>query len=246
MKSTLSLIGLVYLLGMCASSAQTSLSAEQLEIGYSGADQVASGVRRSGAIGTDNEVHEDQSLAVGDSNIIKAPEALAVGRGNKIGISTYTYDGNASIAVGLANWVYGAHSVAIGRSNYLEDGDEEWDGTEYSLAVGQSNTMRGTHSAIVGMYNVIDEDYDYGLPLGTVVLGRGLISRWSNCTVVGKYNNASLAVNSGLLFAVGNGSSSATDGRSNAFEVFYDGTVKMPIQGDILMGEFGSESDATP
>jgi hypothetical protein len=40
------------------------------------------------------------------------------------------------------------------------------------------------------------------------------------------------------MFAVGNGVDA--NNRSNALEVYSDGKILMPRQGDILMGEFGN------
>jgi hypothetical protein len=151
-----------------------------------------------------------------------------------------------------------AYSAAIGEHNYLN--------ADNSLVVGLWNTSMVNYvgdsnsNILTGAYNYMGPQTDSCVALGfnnfvqgewlygyddpqtlyaASVLGFGLINKWSNSTIVGQYNNSTISYLTPLLFAVGNGASSTL--RSNALEVYVDGTVKIvKRQGDILMGEFGN------
>lgn len=215
-------------------SSQT-LSGTQLEVGPVGADQVSA--NNSGAIGGWNIVSKSFSFAVGQSNIVNGQGlSMAIGLGNQIGYG-WPATGWCSLAVGGWNSVQGINSIAVGFGNCLVGEDCDWAGASHSLLVGAYNTSQGISSFIAGENNCIDGRGDYGQTCSTAVIGRGLISAWSNSLIVGKYNDSSIPQLSGLLFAIGNGADAYN--RSNALEVYADGKIKMAPQGDILMGEFG-------
>lgn len=226
-----------------------AVSGAQLEIGPAGSDQVRYyttlggqqiPANYSGAIGSGNSVFYPWSLAVGGSNAVSNQCALAVGLGNHIG-GSWPWGGYASFAVGVSNSMFGDYSAAVGTSNQLAGSDYDWRGSSSSLVVGSYNFTGGNATFIVGQNNYVCGDSDNGYIQSTAVVGVGLISNWSHSLIVGQYNDSSISPLSGLLFAIGNGTDSTH--RSNALEVYADGKIVMPRQGDILMGEFGNPGE---
>lgn len=100
-----------------------------------------------------------------------------------------------------------------------------WSGVEHSsnsVEIGSANGL-SSYSLAVGWGNSLSS---YSL-----AVGRYLNSPGSNSLVVGKYNASA----SGAYFIVGKGSSNGN--RSNALEVYSDGTVVIPKkQGSVSMG----------
>ncbi|OJV03148.1 MAG: hypothetical protein BGO12_09730 [Verrucomicrobia bacterium 61-8] len=118
--------------------------------------------------------------------------------------------------------------MCIGEGNALAH-DEEWGEGANSLLVGYYNyNTEADSSIIVGDYCQAHSD-------NTGTIGRGLINYWADATIVGRFNGTA---SDGLLFAVGSGADS--NNRGNVMEVYEDGKVVLPRQGDILMGEFGN------
>lgn len=215
--------------------AQT-VSGSQLEIGPTGSNQVTdSPMRRSGAIGSSNQVLYDNSLAIGYANVINSYGG-AVGVGSNNGIR-----GFSSMAVGFQNFVTADQSISVGIANTVFGSGENWQGAVGATALGGWNSVGGRFSFASGTNNFVSgsmgEEFPYWVD-STAVLGTGLISVWSSSLIAGCYNDSAIPPDAGLLFAVGNGSNS--DHRSNAFEVYKSGKIQMPRQGDILMGEFGN------
>lgn len=168
-----------------------------------------------------------------------------------IGIPTDPIDINRvvgrSLAAGTKNYA-SQDSIAIGRGNH----SVSWGGS-----VGHSNTTRtfcfatgfnnkvneGTSfrsSFAAGNFNFISADQSFASGLGNDVIGdyagaigAYLINNENESVVVGAYNE----VKTDLQFSVGIGDSS---GRSNALEVYKDGSVMInEPQGDIPMGIYG-------
>ena len=199
-----------------------TVTGNELEIGPTGADQVMiiNGASRGGAaIGTDNSVLDFYrgSLAVGISNSV--------------------YGGYAA-AFGYSNTVSASASVAIGENNTFQF-DPDFGGGSTSLIVGKFNTIfASSHGSIVsGVNNWVGGTDPNQEAMAT--FGRGLINIVSSSTVVGQYNNMTPLLAGSVLFVVGNGPD--YNNRSNALEVYGDGTVIVrKRQGDILMGEFGN------
>lgn len=205
-----------------------TVSGHELEIGVPGTNQVQSYVVSGGvvvggggAIGSQNNVtdyYDRGSLAVGINNGVNGGVSSAFGNGNQVG-------GYASVAIGISNNLMSTYEDGVSST---------------SLLVGSYNYLEyNAHSSIVsGVNNVVG---GYGMPLleATATFGRGLLnSTWSNATLVGQYNSGGL-LGGLILFAVGNGADASN--RSNALEVYTDGTVVLrKRQGDILMGEFGN------
>lgn len=255
MKTTL----LIPLLALaCATSlrAQT-VAGTELEIGPSGSNQVTGA--KSGAIGLNNQVAGNQSFAVGGANLLNGEGGMAVGTSNyshSSSIDSFVLgnaneirpDSTFASAFGAANLVRAYCGFAFGEANIAEsycggiigsfnvmklDAAEQYL-PESSLMIGNSNFAEGLMvcSLVCGMNNVADAVWY------STTLGEGLVNKWNRSTVLGGYNDSSMAANSGLLFAIGNGVDATH--RSNALEVYSDGKIKMPRQGDILMGEFGN------
>ncbi|MDX2081721.1 MAG: hypothetical protein SFU53_13135 [Terrimicrobiaceae bacterium] len=225
---------------------------DELEIGPAGSNQVTNTwttsypaqmipAKNSGAIGSGNQVRQSYSFAIGISNTIEETTSMALGTWNIVG-DDFPWGGRASLAVGTHNQIHSDDSLAVGYANYLAGSGYEFAGGEMSMLVGVYNQSGGVASLAVGRNNLIQgDDYDATKVEASAVIGRGLITKWNHALVVGQYNDSDIPQNSGLLFAVGNGAMSGP--RSNAMEVYLDGRIKMPRQGDILMGEFGNPGD---
>jgi len=218
--------------------AQTPVVGTELEIGPTGSNQVWEGYGESwycGAIGKNNSVWGDGSLAVGDANTIGFG-FLAVGTYNSA-----TWGGTGAL-FGFGNSVNGSslNCVLVGTWNQTSSMDGPPDSTmlvgignfaesavSASLVVGKNNTVGGSYATTGIFYDPVES---------STTLGHGLWNYWNYATIVGCYNDTTFTTP--LLFAVGNGTDATH--RSNALEVYADGKIKMPRQGDILMGEFGN------
>lgn len=180
-----------------------------------------------------------QQLDIGPGGQIKNSASFsgAIGSGNTVSAS-WPWGGTYSLAVGLSNSIHADGSQIVGAWNFLAGADYEVEGSEYSLLVGTFNNGAGHSSFAAGQNNYIIGDTGYEHVYATGVIGYGLISKWSKSLIIGQYNDSTVPLQSGLLFAIGNGANASN--RSNAFEVYASGKVVMPRQGDILMGEFGN------
>lgn len=90
--------------------------------------------------------------------------------------------------------------------------------------MGNYSTVYGYPAASVGKANFVSAN-------NCMAIGLDLDLQTNNSVAVGKYN-----VNTnGMLFVVGDGTSAE---RSNALEVWDDGTVIIKKQGDISMGNY--------
>lgn len=237
---------MLFALFMNSPSLAQNATTTQLEIGPIGSNQVTDGANiHSGAIGTNNIVQSPRSLAVGSNNEVWQTFSLALGAGNSISKNwgQYWQDGY-NLTVGQSNHCTATFSAIVGTSNYIEGNSFYGDydtlpGATHNLLVGAGNSSSGHVAFLFGTGNSVGgyslEDSTH--PSSTAVLGHGLISEWSHSVMVGRYNDASLPRNSGLVFAVGNGQSNIV--RSNALEVYDSGKIVMPRQGDVLMGDFG-------
>jgi len=238
---------LFFLVPVLPLQAQT-VAGNQLEIGPTGSDQVTFSSSWSGqpipannaaAIGTNNAVRLSNSMAVGSVNTVSQMDSMAIGAGNMIGAS-YPWGGRYSVAVGNVNTIFADYSFVTGFGNSLEGSGYETEGSQGSFIAGGWNSSAGKYTFIAGL-NCYIEGYDEingnHHTEAAAVIGRGLLSKWSNSLIAGKYNDSNIDRLSGLLFAIGNGASA--NSRSNALEVYSSGKVTMPRQGDILMGEFG-------
>ncbi|MGC1481791.1 MAG: hypothetical protein WA771_14925 [Chthoniobacterales bacterium] len=200
----------------------------ELEIGSTGTNQVADTLLSpSGAIGDDNSVDAGHSIAVGRYNVLgnqtsNGYSLAAFGKQNTMG-------GSYSLTVGYLNESHGKYSAIIGRENVISHDPVSGDAAQSALVVGGGNVNdHARYSIIVGTGNVASQAHR------TALFGQGLISNWDKATIVGEYNDSTVAQE--LRFAVGVGADE--NNRNNAFEVHSDGTILMIPQGDISMGEF--------
>lgn len=102
--------------------------------------------------------------------------------------------------------------------------------TVYSWGVFGSASLSSAayNSVSVGGYNTIDFDE-------SLAVGKSVHAYDANSVVIGMWNKDT---GGNELFVIGKGTSSV---KSNAFEVFDDGSVCIPVrQGDIDMGVFGN------
>ena len=197
------------------------------------------------ATGTNNILHGIGSGAFGHANTVWMKSGLAVGTNNKVGQEQSLSNGHTgSMAIGDFNQVQGPNSLFVGEGN-SSSFDYNWDiddGARRMLIVGSWNHSYGQDSLIVGTNNSIYlRDSGMWIPAqNTATIGAGLISRYSNCLLVGQ-NNEGAAVQSGdssPLFVVGNGTS--TSARADAFVVKANGDIVITKpQGDISMGIYG-------
>lgn len=232
MKTNLLYFSIFVVIAYTGSLRAQTVSGNQLEIGLSGANQV-SGTLNSGAIGIFNNIQGDDAFGVGCGNYVWT-RSLGVGYYNQ-------QSGSDGMCVGSINTNDGGSCLLVGAYNYSQN-DWELGAANHSLLVGTFNTAGISVSAsfVLGTNNVVAGDYNYSMDDYETVdssstMGRGLVNKWSYSTVIGTYNDSTVADQ--LRFAVGNGIDATH--RSNAFEVYVDGKIKMPRQGDILMGEFG-------
>jgi hypothetical protein len=223
-KLVLGMLGMLYMQVAANLHAQV-LTGKELELGATGSNQVQVPPGQIGAaVGTGNVVTGGNSMAIGENaDMASCGDSLVVGIGNS------TYNTSHSFAAGYHNSLGGSGMVMFGAYNasyYYDDFGAGVDG----MLVGQYNYNSGsTASLAAGVNNYLASG------IANIALGQGLLNGWSNCTVVGQYNE--YFEGAALVFVVGNGTNSGN--RSNALEVYRDGTIKMPPQGDISMGEFG-------
>lgn len=158
----------------------------------------------SASIGTNNFSYGAASIAMGQQNFTGGVQSVAMGLQNE------TW-GKSAVALGYANKAKEETSIAIGNHNIAS--------AMGAVALGYNNEAAGGYSLTSGTENKTSV-------YGAHALGRGLNASVQNGTVVGQWN----ASKNNLLFSVGNGAS--TEERSNALEVYTDGRVEVPTQGD--------------
>jgi hypothetical protein len=166
--------------------------------------------------------------------LIIAPDASNSVTGVNSGVFGFSniHSANSSVVLGAYNFTEGGYwssSIIVGTSNaiYLSSTGSY---SAKTALIGEANFSEGnSNSIMVGLNNFAGGNTNSG------IVGRGLANLWNDCLVAGRYNDTSV---SGIMFAVGNGVDASN--RSNALEVYSDGKILMPRQGDILMGEFGN------
>lgn len=192
------------------------------------------------ALGAVNNITEAGSVACGSTNHIHSKYSFVAGTNNDVsplsggthgyalGASNTVNSFNANGALGASNNVSGSSSWAIGGTNTITGrlsvalGSNNNISGIQSVACGNANTVRGLDSFTAGVSNVIADNGDL---VGGFAIGSYLQVDKSGQVVVGKANDTS----SDALFAVGNGyvGGSTVRTRSNAFEVFEDGTARV-------------------
>jgi hypothetical protein len=203
---------------------------------------------RAAALGESNNVTgwgNVNSFATGSSNSLhNSYSSFAFGSSNNggyqsyqlsfFGHSNYVAEAQSSSSFGQFNSYYGLESYFMATTVLLAGShNRSFYTVASSFVAGRNNELSALH----------DWDWDpyyptaYDTLRNASVFGEGNITLWSNSTVIGRWNDITIPRYSGLLFAIGNGVSN--EDRSNVLEVYADGTVRMPRQGDVLMGIYG-------
>lgn len=193
---------------------------------------------------------------IGEEGALAVPVFTSSGDGGVVfqgteGVGAIPMEGNGTRFM----WYSGKGALRAGSTD-----SGWWDDAEiglnsvafsYSKAAGNLSFAVNGGEAEGGGSVALNEGYaagDY-----TVAIGEGVEARSFKSVVVGSFNapdsaesmNAWVATDS--LFVIGNGSGNPSDPAQyhNAFvvkkngDVILTGKVEMPVQGDILMGEFG-------
>lgn len=193
--------------------------------------------------------HGKYSTALGQSNHCYQRCSTAIGLANVVGDANGAANVNCtSFAAGQENKIYGnASAVLSGYNNTLNasakytavlsgSSNTANGSTSSSVLAGSSNGIGLAQNSAVGGYNnslttaqntlVFGANNDVKSSNGAV-LGNGLITystQGFGSTVVGQYNNPNVYAK----FVVGGGNSDTE--RSNAMEVYQDGTIKSKKQ----------------
>jgi len=143
-----------------------------------------------------------------------------------------TASGTRSLAMGQMATASGPNSIALGPSA-VATGDS-------SVAIG-SVSASGTSSTALGRSTLAAGSYSLAGGLGTTASAYGSMA-------IGRYNQVGGSSNTWTgtdpVFVIGNGTNASS--LRNALTVYQNGnmtvtgTITMPMQGDIQMGEFGS------
>ena len=164
------------------------------------------------------------TTASGESSHTEGYNTQATNQGDHAeGISTEASggashaEGKGTKATGGYSHSEGLNSTATKQSSHAEGEDTHATG-KYSHSEGYSNTASGEASHVEGKGNTASGDYSHAG-------GRGTKATKKAQTAIGKYN----IENASALFIVGNGESDTE--RSNAFEVYEDGTATLQSQG---------------
>ncbi len=169
----------------------------------------------------DNLVAYQASLAVGVRN-------WSVYRSGAFGTDNRSYW--HSFASGFLNDV-GSMSAAFGRENMVNKSNPSVWG--YSFAAGYKNTVYGRRSTALGYDNYLVAD-------DATAIGTALKNNNSHSIVMGKYN----VDKPDLLFSIGDGIGPAVTERSNAFEIYDDGTAS--LYGSPLLTEASAVNYLSP
>lgn len=189
--------------------------------------------------------HGKYSTSLGQSNHCYQRCSTAVGLANVVGDENGAANVNCtSFAAGQENKIYGnASAVLSGYNNTLDvttkftsilagSSNTSTNATSSAITAGSSNNMLLAQNSVVSGYNNNLTATSNVLVAGTnntvrstngAVIGNGLITnavQGVGSTIVGQYNNPNVYAK----FVVGGGSSDSE--RSNALEVFLDGTIK--------------------
>lgn len=185
------------------------------------------------------------SVAMGNRSTASGQGAVAIGDGSSASGSKSSAFGGSS-ATGSSSAAFGV-STASGANSFS---------TGQGEAIGDRSTALGAGSAIGNRSLVFSTGWysSQAQATGSVAIGEGLVVRIPGAFVTGQYNVDDAPKNTldDPAFVVGGGEAIEADEgfpsivRKNAFvvrksgDVEMNGKVKLPRQGDILMGEFGN------
>ncbi len=133
----------------------------------------------------------------------------------------------------------GASSTTRGATGYgsLASGYNTTASGDYSTAMGSYTTASGYGSTALGRYNTASGSY-------SVTMGRGTTASDWGSLVIGRYNSSSSSATSANSFSTSNpafviGNGSASNSRSDAFKIMYNGdtTVSndLTVSGDVVI-----------
>ena len=151
----------------------------------------------STAMGKNTEASGEKSTSMGQSTKATADYSTAMGNGTEA-------TGDFSTAMGHLTTAFGENSTAMGRSTRASG--------YTSTAMGSYTTASGNRSTAMGEYTTAS---DYG----SLVIGRYNNSLSSVTT----HGSADLFNPENTAFVIGNGTGTASDARSDAFKVMFNG-----------------------
>lgn len=197
---------------------------------YSLGSRYGSGVTeigsRSVVIGDWNMASGESSVAIGANCRSAGSYSFAIGnQADAMGTNSYAIGykakafGIGSCAIGYDVGASGDHSIAEGQ-NTIAQGD-------YSRSDGYNSQSRGDFSYAGGYENYAYGDYSYARGCGNNAYG-------DYQTVIGKYNGPYDVQDDDVAFVIGNGE--ATNKRSNAFLVMFDGNMELALDTSAASG----------
>ena len=171
----------------------------------------------STAMGNNTEAVGASSTAMGDDTTAGGESSTAMGNGTEA-------TGDFSTAMGHLTTAFGENSTAMGRSTRASG--------YTSTAMGSYTTASGNRSTAMGEYTTAS---DYG----SLVIGRYNNSLSSVTT----HGSADLFNPENTAFVIGNGTGTASDARSDAFKVMFNGDAY--VSNKLYLGGTAITSTAT-
>jgi hypothetical protein len=215
------------------------------------------------SVGNSSLAHSTGGVAMGGSTAI-GDYAVAIGASYVSGSSSVAL--GASYSVGLANFSLGENLITGNENLVLGINNDVGDPNNTNVVIGYNNAYYTQDSFAFGSGNY-SENAPHSFAIGSnnstwtsqaMVVGRGLIGSVNQSLIVGYHNSVIQGsgqswIGSDPLFVIGNGST--TQARSNAMVIRKNGntkingdfeatgltSIKVPAQGGILMGEFGTQ-----
>lgn len=166
------------------------------------------------------------SMAFGDNNIAYARDTLAGGRNTKalgkygVSLGNNTEAGHAALAIGTNVKALGFNGLATGENTKAYGWDSVAGGKDttasgkYSMAQNLNTKAIGDNSTALGNNSTASGESSF-------VTGHGSKATLYAQTVVGRFNDT----DTNALFIIGNGEGDSD--RSNAFEVYDDGSISL-------------------
>lgn len=151
------------------------------------------------------------------------------------------FGGSFTVGSRLANSTIGTNSVAEGEDNTADGNNAHAEGYN-NIAHGIASHAEGQNCTSNGYYSHAEGYGTYSTGTASHTSGRGTRAGYAYQMVCGQYNNN----DSTTLFEVGNGSDNNT--RSNAFQVYNDGSIACGVNRDNKQGtvfEIGNGVDSS-
>lgn len=200
------------------------------------------------AIGSGTKATGDVSVAEGILNEASGKAAHAEGTGTKAGGNTSHSEGFYTETIGDYSHAENYGTIAQGKKSHAEGGQTKAIG-EASHAEGIGTTASGYNSHSEGGITTASGMHSHAEGYGTIADGKashagGFVNETHAdfSTVIGMYGEV-IPKNDNRLFVVGNGTSETS--RSNAFEVYADGTGYLNKKKILVEGDAGGGGDVT-